>query len=201
MVTAKRSESTSNFFNQNAGGVGLLERPVEVNQEVAQNSVKENDFDQVKANMRRNLDMLLNYGKPVQDVAVSTEEKVEEVKNEAPSKEDDLRPTFTTMQFGDVDVDTIRNDMRSQENEKKQYRLTGKGKIAVVLYALTVVIVMALIILNTGIISSLNRSNAESFATLNEKRMEYHMLNSEIDSISSNEYVIDKATEMGMVQR
>lgn len=200
MVTAKRSETSSNFYNQNAGGVGLLERPVEVNQEVTNTSVKENDFDQVKANMRRNLDMLLNYGKPTQDVVEAPEKVVEEVKNEA-SQEDDLRPTFTTMQFGDVDVDTIRSEMKNDTEEKKHYRLTGKGKIAVILYALTVVVVMALIILNTGIISSLNRSNAESFATLTEKRAEYQMLSSEIDSISSNEYVIDKATEMGMVQR
>ena len=201
MVTAKRSQSTETFVNQSSnGGVGLLERPVNVNTQSAQVS-SNTDLDQARANMRRNLDMLLNYDKPAEATATVVEENDQQATEQVVMQEEDYRPTITTMQFGDVDPESIHAEMKSHEEEKKEYRLSGKGLIAVVMYALTVVVILALIILNTGIISSLNKSNADSFATLNEKRMEYQMLNSEIDSISSNDYVIDKATEMGMIQR
>lgn len=202
MVTAKRSQSTDNSFAQGVNvGVGVLERPVNVNTQAVSTQNSTDELEIARANMRRNLDMLLNYDKPTEATATVVEETVQESTEQVVMHEDDYRPTITTMQFGDVDPESIQSKLQTQEEEKKQYRLTGKGLIAVVMYALTVVVVLALIILNTGIISSLDKSNADSFATLNEKKMEYQMLSSEIDSISNNDYVIDKATEMGMIQK
>ena len=201
MVTTKRSDNAINaFYSQSSVGVGLLERnaPVSYDDYVSDSVAKEENLAETKARMKRNLDMLLNYDKA--SSAVVTEEKNEQVVvNEAALQEEDIRPTVTTMQFGDVDIDSIRAEMRTEEKEKKQYRLSGKGKMAIVLYALTVVVVLALIILNTGVLNSLNRQNMESLSTAQQLEAEIASLNSEIQNY--NDDFVSKTVEgWGMVR-
>ena len=106
------------------------------------------------------------------------------------------------MQFGDVDIDQVRAEMRTEETEQKRYHLSGKGKIAVVLYSLFVVVMLALIVINAGLIPSYDKGISTARATLNDKVAQYQELNSQIDSVSSNEYVIEQATsDLGMVKR
>lgn len=202
MVTTKRSDNTVNsFYSQSSVGVGLLERnaPVSYDDYVSDNVTREESLAETKARMRRNLDMLLNYDKAS---AVATEEKVEEqavVVNEASLQEEDIRPTGTTMQFGDIDIDQIRAEMRTEEKEKRQYRLSGKGKMAIVLYALTVVVVLALIILNTGVLNSLNRQNLQSMSTVGQLEAEIASLNTEIQNYD-DAFVSKTAEGWGMIK-
>ena len=106
------------------------------------------------------------------------------------------------MQFGDVDADTMRAEMRTEQTTSTaSFALSGKGKIALVLYSLAVVVIMALIVLNTGILSSLGKINQANAQTLNDKKAEYSALCEQIESISSDEYVIEQATKMDMVLR
>lgn len=206
MVTTKRTENTtSSFYSQSsATSVGLLDRTAPANYgEYVNNTVtKEESLDETKARMRRNLDLLLNYDKATASAAVLTEEKVEEVqevKAEASLQEDDIRPTLTTMQFGDAQIDQVRAEMRTEEKERKQYRLSGKGKMAIVLYALTVVVVLALIILNTGVLSSLNKKNLESLTTVGQLEAEIESLNAEINTYD-DAFVSKTAEQWGMVR-
>ena len=203
MVTTKRSDNSVNsFYSQSSVGVGLLERnaPVSYDDYVSDNVTREESLAETKARMRRNLDMLLNYDKA--SAAVATEEKIEEqqvVVNEASLQEEDIRPTGTTMQFGDIDIDQIRAEMRTEEKEKRQYRLSGKGKMAIVLYALTVVVVLALIILNTGVLNSLNKQNIQSMSTVSQLETEIASLNSEIQNYN-DDFVSKTAEDWGMIK-
>ena len=211
MVTTKRLENRANF-EQSSGGVALLERkaPVSYNELVSTETKNDESMEQARERMQRNLDKLLNYDrveeKAVAPAPVAQEQKVEqvsvqEVKSEASLQEDDIRPTLTTMQFGEVDADTMRAEMRTEQTSSASFSLSGKGKIALVLYSLAVVVIMALIVLNTGVLSSLGRQNSANAQTLNSKKAEYSALVDQIDSISSDEYVIEQAEKMDMILR
>ena len=204
MVTTKRVEnSRSSFYNESSvSNVGVLERtaPASYDDYMRGDVISQESFDETKARMRRNLDMLLNYDKTVevQDVVTETQEEIQ-TEVQASLQDDDIRPTLTTMQFGDIDIDEVRAEMRTEEKERKQYRLSGKGKLAIVLYALTVVVILALIVINTGVLSSLNRQTIASAQTLQGYEAQYNALSTEIEHASSNSTVIDKAVnDFGM---
>jgi cell division protein FtsB len=61
---------------------------------------------------------------------------------------------------------------------------------------------LALIVINAGLIPSYDNGISNAKATLNDKVAQYQALNSQIDSVSSNEYVIEQATsDLGMIKR
>ena len=61
-------------------------------------------------------------------------------------------------------------------------------------------VVMALIVLNTGVLSNLSNESALRSAELNEAMTKYTQIQTEIDYMSSEEFIEGKATEMGMVK-
>lgn len=199
MVTTRRStEMTSNSFENasNRGGVDLLERPQIVAQ-VQQTEIETNSISQAEK-MQRNLYNLLNYDRFTEEnMQVQQVEATEEVVDVA---DEDIRPTSTTMQFGD-DIDQIREEMKkSAEMEETSYRLNAKGKIAVILYSLVVTVILALIVLNTGILATFSAKENAVSASLNEKVMEYNQVMSNIQDISSPDYIINVAqNQYGMV--
>ena len=199
--TRRSSDSISSYYgNESMGGVALLERPLTANRAQTADFA---DHEQETVRQRRNMQNILNYDKLPSATAVIEEQvEVQEVKAEITLQEEDIRPTVTTMQFGDADIDTMRAEMRTQEKEKKQYRLSGKGKMAIVLYALTVVVILALIVLNTGVLSSLNNKNLQSAQALEEVSAQYNALNQEIETASADQTVIDYATnQLNMVKK
>ena len=77
------------------------------------------DLDAEREKMHRNLNMLL-YGETAEpEVTEKPEEVAEEtVEIQAEAKsDDDIRPTSTTMQFGDGDVSNVYNDMQKQKDQ------------------------------------------------------------------------------------
>ena len=194
MVTTRRSTVVLNNSFENAtnkGGVDLLERP-----EMCEEKVVEIDNNVSQAEkMQQNLQKLLNYDRfneeNMQQAVVS-----DSVKDFA---DEDIRPTSTTMQFGDEDIEQIREEMKASViEEETSYHLNTKGKIAVMLYSLVVTVILALIVLNTGILSRLSQTETAMVNKVNEKVAEYNTLMSEIDSISSPDYVIEAAQNLGM---
>ena len=105
------------------------------------------------------------------------------------------------MQFGD-DIDQIREEMKKSEViEESAYHLNAKGKIAVILYSLVVTVILALIVLNTGILATFSAKESAVSASLNQKVMEYNQVMSNIDSISSSDYISDVAqNQYGMTK-
>ena len=209
MITTKRSEGkTVNTRESERGGVALLER-----KEVKASAQATETVDQARARMQDNLEKLLNYDRysEIKDSVATIEvpEKKAEpvvetvVKDEVKLLSDeDIRPTSTTMQFGDGDIEKFRLDMRKQEEEQTgAYRLNGRGKLVVVLYALIVTVILALIAVNSGMLASLSRTSQAKAIEYQTKVETYNAIQSEIESISSTEHIINVATnEYGMIK-
>lgn len=197
MVTTRRSSEISTAYEPCAtvSGVDLLERP-ETCEEV--NVVEETTEAQER---RKNLDKLLNYDRFTEQSSVVIEEETEQIIKETALSDEDIRPTSTTMQFGD-DIDQIRREMnKANEEQKQSYSLNNKGKLVITLYALAVTVIMALIILNTGVLAKLTNSIEAKVAKLDDTIARYEAVQEEIGRISNSEYIIDYAqNELGMVK-
>ena len=197
MVTTRRSTVVINNSFENAtskGGEGLLEK-IEI---CEQNAIELDSNLSQTEKMQQNLQKLLNYDR------FNEENMQQAVVNEAVRDfaEEDIRPTSTTMQFGDENLEQIREEMKSNVSviEETSYRLNTKGKIAVMLYSLVVAVILAMIVLNTGILSRLSQAETAMANSVNTKVAEYNTLMSEIDSISSPDYVIESAQNLGMTK-
>lgn len=123
----------------------------------------------------------------------------------APSvtEEPDIRPTSTTMQFGEGEADNVYNDLtKTRETSKNSYKLNAKGKIVVALYAVAVMVILALIVLNTGVLASLKSGNTALAENITELSGQYEELVGRIEKVSSDEYVQDIAENVyNMIKR
>lgn len=194
MVTTRRSSE----FNVSKGGIELLERPATYEEFTTSTPSVEEDYSAAKERMQRNLDKLLNYDR-ASEMIDTVEQPVEEA---VLASDEDIRPTSTTMQFGD-DIDQIRKEMNvAKEQEKKSYKLNAKGKFVMVLYALAVTVMLALIVLNTNMLANLNTVSEQKSSELFDAQAQYSALLDDIDAISNNEYVIDIVeNQYGMIKK
>ena len=210
MVTTKRASYESNasaFSSGTNSGVQLLEKSSTKTYNTDSLPVTET-LEETKLRMQRNLDKLLNYDRyteEVENVSPVYEETqvVEEVSSFLDnSVDEDIRPSSTTMQFGDADLEQMYKEMnRASEQTSESYKLNTKGKIVVAIYAVIVTLIFALIVVNTGVLTVLSRANEVKASELAEKQAEFSALTGEIESISSNEYVLEVAqNELGMVK-
>ncbi len=192
MIRQSMFNANGVYTEERYGGVAVLEREPETNTVIDDNSAE-------VERRRRNLEKLLNY-EVYEESAVVTEVVTQAVQEpEISVSEEDIRPTTTTMQFGEGEVNEMYNEMQVEKEEKSGYQLTMKGKIAIALYSVAVAIVMALIVLNTGVLAKLSDSNqlaTEELATLTKAVAEQE---AEISSID-DAYVMDYAEDvLGMV--
>lgn len=245
MITTRRSDEIAGNAAQSVSAVDLLERktPAAFNDyENAQ--TREENLEEAKLRMQRNLDRLLNYEKygnddvstdfasdyteaaadvdsatqayqsatnqaysasqayaPAEETAFDANATYDE--NVVTATDDDIRPTTTTMQFGEGDAEPVFDDMQRQKQEQSEsYRLNGKGKLVVALYAIAVALILTLIVLNTGVLAVLTKNNAETVAKLSEKVAEYNSVVEEINAASAEEYIADIAENVfGMIKR
>ena len=210
MITTRRSSEFNSYTigeNKGFASVDLLERktPDTYNEYIANPVNTEEDYLQAKERMQRNLDKLLNYDRYAEISAEETQVETEEVVQEVSSMQDeDIMPSPTTMQFGDDNFDNVIQDLKAQQESvvTSSPKRASKGKLVAILYALAVTVVLALIIINTGVLSRLESANTAKTEALNEKIEQYRVLNEEIDGISSNEYIEDFVkNEYGMVKK
>lgn len=225
MVTTRRSEELTET-SRSTSAVDLLERKApDMSEEYTNAPEREENLEEAKIRMQKNLDKLLNYDRyseATEDVGVAdvvdapSEERAESVVYSEPDEnivsasemgadvisDDDIRPTSTTMQFGEGNAEPVLNDMAKQKEEQHEsYRLNAKGKFVVALYAVAVALILTLIVLNTGVLAVLSRSNFEYSAALSAKIEEYNAVVKEIDAASSVDYIIDVAEkEFGMIK-
>ena len=106
--------------------------------------------------------------------------------------EDLQTPSSTTMQFkGKESAEDFYNNSISESSFS--YKLNKKGKMLIAIYSIAVAFILALIVLNTGVINSIQaRLNAKAQEVAN-LQAEYVQITEELDYVSSDEYVIDKA--------
>lgn len=220
MVTARRSEEFTET-SRASSAVDLLERKApDTFEEYTNAPEREENLEEAKIRMQKNLDKLLNYDRyseTTEDVTLApAEAHAESVVYTEPDEnivsasemgadvvsEDDIRPTSTTMQFGEGNAEPVLNDMAKQKEEQSEsYRLNAKGKFVVALYAVAVALILTLIVLNTGVLAVLSRNNSEYTAALSAKIEEYNAVVREIDAASSADYIIDVAeNQFGMIK-
>lgn len=206
MVTTRRASANINSTYEPAvGGVSVLERPVSYAEYTAETTDTCSEENALR--MRNNLNKLLNYDRfsetVVDEVACPVETQVET--NQITTNilnDEDIRPTSTTMQFGD-DIDGITREMNlafEGEKEEQGYHLNKKGKIVVLLYSLVVAVILALIVINTGVLASLTNTSTAKAEELSSTMAKYDTLKGELDSLSSPENIIDRAQQdLGMI--
>ena len=205
MVTTRRSaESSYQTFGERKTNVALLEReyvPSSYEEFVGAERKEQVNFDEEKLIRQRNLEKLLNYDRysetfadePV--VATATAQPVEMM------SEEDIRPTSTTMQFGDSDVDQMYQELRQEKEQvRDSHKLNAKGKFILVLYALAVTVIMALIIVNTGVLSRLSADNQVKQAQLDSIVSEYNQVHSQYENDITDSVVAERAEQLGMIK-
>ena len=139
IITRRSSDVASEVqLNERASNVALLERKP-VNDVVVEPKVEET-YEQQQERMQKNLERLLNYDTFTQ--TKEAEKVVEDVVVSQPvNQEEDIRPTSTTMQFGDGDLDQMYKEMAVANKREKQYSLNAKGKFVIALYSLAVTLI------------------------------------------------------------
>ena len=201
MVTARRStDIISSAYEPAVGGVDVLERP-RVNEQPTVEQKTNSNNSQLK---KTNLDKLLNYDRYAEVVGEPVKQVEEQAVTEPAVKavaEEDIRPTSTTMQFGDDNGQIIQDLSRGETVAQEGYQLNKKGKIVVMLYALVVTVILALIVLNTGVLAKLSTQTQQKSEELAATVQQYNAIQADIDYMTSEEYVKDVAmNEYGMVQ-
>lgn len=114
----------------------------------------------------------------------------------------DDRPSDTTMQFSsEVNDENPFEPFREKgESVDKKYTINTKGKILIAVYALVVVTVFALIILNTRLLKTMNATSKAKESEIAKLSEEVNNLYSELDYVSSDEVIEEKAAEKGMIK-
>lgn len=117
----------------------------------------------------------------------------------------DSAPSDTTMQFFTGRAQSASENPYEFSREKgeavdKKYTVNTKGKILIAVYALVVVTVFALIILNTRLLKTMNATSESKRAEIAALSQEVTDLKQELDYVSSDEVIEEKAAEKGMVR-
>lgn len=113
--------------------------------------------------------------------------------------ETDLMPSETTM--GCKLGENVFEDYHEKgETVDKKYTINTKGKILIAVYALVVVTVFALIILNTRLLKNMNAAYTAKETEISRLTKEVDDLNRELDYVSSDEVIEQKAEEKGMIK-
>lgn len=124
---------------------------------------------------------------PIDEQSFATEDKtLEEV---------DLMPSSTTIQY----QNNLYKDEQQSES-KKSYKMSSKGKVMMLIYSLAVVVILALIIINTSVLNTLDGNVATQREALSSVKTEYVRVQEEIDTLTSAESIISRAEkDLGMV--
>lgn len=197
VTTVRNSSETNGNYAPTRGGVDVLERTPVYNQTSA--STNGVELTRNDSETRVNLDRILNYDRC--DLAQEKARALTETAFDSSSLSDeDIRPTSTTMQFGS---DTeIHKEINKQSNAEHAYHLNKGGKIVVSLYALVVAVVLALIVLNTGVLARLSTTVEAKAEQLNATIARYNALCDELNEMTDSNRILDVAqNEYGMVQK
>ena len=111
-------------------------------------------------------------------------------------EEADLMPTSTTIQYRS---DLFENEKPTVTQEKKSYALTSKGKLLMAVYALVVAVILALIIINTSVLRTLDKEVGAQEARLSQVMSDNAAKDAEISELTSDEYIINWAENNGYV--
>ena len=228
MITTRRETTSEEMTRSEARSrLGLLERTEPRSFNEAFDAPVQTEEEQ-NERMTKNFDMLLNYEKYIEEAKqkemeeerirterVAAENAAREaevaaraaaaaaVRQAEPIVEEDITPSGTTMQFRTENVGELYNDLEREKEDTRQnakYRINARGKLLAAIYAIVVVTILALIIINTSVLAALRGNNAANAALLAEKQAEYADIAAENEYLSSDDYISSAAEDLGMVR-
>lgn len=173
---------------------------------------EQNESEQIRARrfndaIAKNFENLLNFKR--EETAAVTEEKTEDVvavpvapvAPVAPAVEEiDLCPSSTTMQFKEeMDEAEVFKDVREQT--VTSYKINAKGKLLIAVYALVVVTLFALIVMNTRALKTLDADIANMKESVALLQQEGERVQDDLAYASSEENIINRAeNELDMIR-
>lgn len=188
MLTFKRNETS-----ENKSDTMVMDRDGVVSAfDIIEEAKVGETEQQLKERKSRCLDRLLNYE---QYTATKEAPSAEDVLERAISDVDgvrltkeDILPSSTTMQFeGEDTEDVLENEISIVSSR----RVKPIGKLLIVAYCALVSIIMALIVVNTGIINSLDDSATEKRDKINDLQSQYGQVIDDVDYVNSEDYIKD----------
>ena len=160
---------------------------------------------------RKNLEYIMNYDRYIatereEAVARVADAETDVVKDEviAPEKEEaevkleDIEPSSTTMQFLNESTTELMGDIKKEK--KEAFHLTRKAKVMIALYAFAVTVIMALIVLNTTVLGNLSGMIKHKTSEYQSLKTSYEQVMDELENVSDEETIAEKATEFGMIK-
>lgn len=142
-------------------------------------------------------DLMRNYA----EKGLLFEENLREqpvVDNFGYSDEDiDVTPSATTMQF------TLENDDYDEDQlqaVQKSYKISPRGKIMIAVYTLVVATIIALIAMNAKVLKSMEENISEKENAIGSLVYQTEVLSAELEYVSSEEVISQKAIELGMTK-
>ncbi len=115
--------------------------------------------------------------------------------------DEDAYPSVTTMQFREKDVNPYEDYREDNETYRsKKFKVTTKGKVLVAVYALVIVTILLLIVLNTRLLKDMNAQIATQQMRIATLQQETQALNERLEYVKSDPVIERKAAEeLGMV--
>ena len=105
-------------------------------------------------------------------------------------------------QFESNEDNDIYEEVRpkNETDLQKKYKINTKGKVLIAVYALVIVTILSLIVINSRMLRSLDNSISGYTGKITELTEQYTNVNAELDYVKSDEVIIEKAEAMGMVK-
>ncbi len=184
-----------------------------------QTNVKEKvSVEEKRNNIRNNFERILNYEKYINKTEIPEEEitataaasevdTAEKYNADARTEEkvyenEDAMPSKTTMQFVNIDDEDFYEEVsaKRETKEEKSYKLSAKSKVLIAVYALVIITIISLIILNSRMLKSLDTSINDYTVRIETLQEQYKAVTEELDYVSSDDVISMKAEEMGMIR-
>ncbi len=156
-------------------------------------SSEEKEFN---ARIADNFDRIINYDSYTRTDAIKEREQT--VNSFVTGVNYETSPSSTTMQYKNMPKAEIYQDYRVETGYYTHTKVRPSAKIAVVVLTLIVALLSALVVLNTALLGNMNEVIGNRLSEVERLEAEYESLSQELLDVSSDEAIIDAATEIGM---
>lgn len=167
-----------------------------VEQVAVKNDAISSEEREFNSKIADNFDRIINYDAYARQDAVKDREHA--VNSFVNGANYEISPSATTMQYKDMPKAEIYQDYRAEAGYYTQTKVRPSAKLAVVILTLIVAILSALVVLNTALLSNMNSLIGSRLSEVENLETEYASLVDELTEVSSDQSIIDAATEIGM---
>ena len=148
------------------------------------------------ARIKDNFDRIINYDAYNRQDAVYSREQA--VNSFVSGGNSEIAPSSTTMQYQCMPKAEIYQDYRAESSYYIQTKVRLGAKVTVFMLTLVVALLSILVIFNTALLNNMNTLIGTKAGEVDKLQAQYETLTDELLDVSSDQSVIDAATEIGM---